>query len=770
MTKITTTERLPFPLAKPNPDTFVTQASEIGYNGKSLADEVETLQEVVGMTRTETRVVEESATTIVGALKSDGTVDSNITNRRTTDFIAVTDEKFEFTAITPNNITTYAACVLYDANKDVISVKNGSAAQPVNVIINKGDCKYFRFQSADTTPNVTVTKLVHITGDGLVEDVQQLQEDLEDTSEEVDTVKEVVGFSDIQTVVDEVVVETTQGAIYIDGTLDTSITTRHTTGYIEVVDEKYEFTAITPNSPSSYCACALYNANKELLSVKNGSAGQTIDITINKGDCSYFRFQSNSSSPTMEVTKRVPVGEGGMLTDIQQLQEDMVQAQENIEDLQKGNVSANDIISLKTGAIPISDNKFDVDSKLAGKLMSDSKVLSDNSSYDTYLLKGLEAGKTYKLYNNTTAYFDTKTLRVFSGSELIGRFVNMNNFTLPSGYDNIEGYFTATANDNMSKIMVVDSAITVTAYIPYSEQNTYYPEGAFDSIFTGVGRIGAAITSNIVCIGSSSTDNQGAANYAYPRFLQDMLTANGKPNTVYNFGISGTTTVNILGRSGVSPILVHTAFTIPASGGVVCEIDCEGEALNSTSIANWQRGINPCIINGVEGNMSNSNGSWLFTRTESGDAVDVKVGDMVLPYAKDYINTGIVIMQLGGNNAPPSTDEEIAQMIEYHDEVVRALNTQRYLIFGHHVQTTAAYELAMTKHFGYHYVNVRVEAINHGLEMSNITPTADDIAAIANNTLPPSLMKRDMKHFTNTSHHKFLAPLFYNRLRLMGYI
>ena len=36
MAEITTTERLPFPLAKPNPDTFATKTSEIGHNGEPL--------------------------------------------------------------------------------------------------------------------------------------------------------------------------------------------------------------------------------------------------------------------------------------------------------------------------------------------------------------------------------------------------------------------------------------------------------------------------------------------------------------------------------------------------------------------------------------------------------------------------------------------------------------------------------------------------------------------------------------------------------------
>ena len=40
MAEITTIERLPFPLAKPNPDTFVTQASEIGMGGKTVEQQI----------------------------------------------------------------------------------------------------------------------------------------------------------------------------------------------------------------------------------------------------------------------------------------------------------------------------------------------------------------------------------------------------------------------------------------------------------------------------------------------------------------------------------------------------------------------------------------------------------------------------------------------------------------------------------------------------------------------------------------------------------
>lgn len=46
MAEITTTERLPFPLAKPNADTFVTKTSEIGHNGQPLDEVLEGLDNI----------------------------------------------------------------------------------------------------------------------------------------------------------------------------------------------------------------------------------------------------------------------------------------------------------------------------------------------------------------------------------------------------------------------------------------------------------------------------------------------------------------------------------------------------------------------------------------------------------------------------------------------------------------------------------------------------------------------------------------------------
>ena len=51
MAEIINTERLPFPLAKPNEDTYVTKADQIGYGEGSAADAIDEVKEITDSQR-----------------------------------------------------------------------------------------------------------------------------------------------------------------------------------------------------------------------------------------------------------------------------------------------------------------------------------------------------------------------------------------------------------------------------------------------------------------------------------------------------------------------------------------------------------------------------------------------------------------------------------------------------------------------------------------------------------------------------------------------
>ena len=129
MAEITTTERLPFPLAKPNPDTFVTQTDQIGHKGGSLADVLEnggTTSEILSSLSifpTSTKALSKSLTG--KALRENGTS--------------------------------------YDNASAVIKIYSVSEGELLDVFFNKDFEGVYQFQTSDAVPSSNNTNIVGST-------------------------------------------------------------------------------------------------------------------------------------------------------------------------------------------------------------------------------------------------------------------------------------------------------------------------------------------------------------------------------------------------------------------------------------------------------------------------------------------------------------------------------------------------------------------------------------------------------------------------------
>jgi hypothetical protein len=77
-------------------------------------------------------------------------------------------------------------------------------------------------------------------------------------------------------------------------------------------------------------------------------------------------------------------------------------------------------------------------------------------------------------------------------------------------------------------------------------------------------------------------------------------------------------------------------------------------------------------------------------------------------------------------------------------------------------------EIAMQRHYGRHYINLREYLVNYGLTVAGITPTEEDNAAIALGNVPPSLLYTDGIH-GNASYYKILAELVNRKGVELGY-
>ena len=200
----------------------------------------------------------------------------------------------------------------------------------------------------------------------------------------------------------------------------------------------------------------------------------------------------------------------------------------------------------------------------------------------------------------------------------------------------------------------------------------------------------------IYCYGDSLTEGVGGyvmqpdnmnayMAYSYPAWLSQSL-------DVLNLGARGEDIHAIMARQGADPIVIDTAFTIPASKdtpvkiGELSRIFTYGEGTGFTSkdgnLVKVNKevespGLNPCVINGVEGIIYReltssvddaSTYDYYFRRLEDGVAVSVPVDTEVQTYAMRYYRNGYAVIWMGANGGYVSHQDFVAKvqaMVEY---------------------------------------------------------------------------------------------------------
>lgn len=212
---------------------------------------------------------------------------------------------------------------------------------------------------------------------------------------------------------------------------------------------------------------------------------------------------------------------------------------------------------------------------------------------------------------------------------------------------------------------------------------------------SGVGGGGGKPT--IYCWGDSLTEGVGAwimppdghnayMAYGYPEWV-------GKSYDVVNLGSRSEDLNTIMARQGADPIVFQTGFTIPASKDTPVKVGTVTQMYNISAGSGFttasgamvkpnkeveSAGINPCVINGVEGifyrqigNSALSNeGSYdyYFKRLENGDAVTVASGTQLETYAMRFYRNGVGIFWVGANGGWSGVMDyanKISAMIEY---------------------------------------------------------------------------------------------------------
>lgn len=208
------------------------------------------------------------------------------------------------------------------------------------------------------------------------------------------------------------------------------------------------------------------------------------------------------------------------------------------------------------------------------------------------------------------------------------------------------------------------------------------------------------------------------------------------------FGVGGETSLQIGGRIGSIPYLVNSDFTIPEDDTSV-EVSLKTAWSNSPISLSGTYGLNPCTINGIEGNLITSG----FIRSESGDSVEIKAGTPIIPYYFKELNKCVHVFFFGQNGG---WDSDPDTLVNQFKTAVRCVGTDKFIVVTPHINTSDELELLMQQTFGAHYFNLREWCVNYGLSESGIDATSADEEAIAAGSCPPSLLG-DSVHFVEAA-------------------
>lgn len=173
------------------------------------------------------------------------------------------------------------------------------------------------------------------------------------------------------------------------------------------------------------------------------------------------------------------------------------------------------------------------------------------------------------------------------------------------------------------------------------------------------------------------------------------------------------------------------------------------------------------IVAGVEGTLARSSGTYTFTRSIPGTAVPVAAATLVSTIAQRAFQGAVFLMPWGQNDG--TTDA--TTIIRRQRATVKRLRafTKRWLVIGLASGTNAS-RAAMDAQFGSRFLNIRTYlSSTAALTAAGITPTDEDLAAVAAGSLPPSfwVSPTDSIHMNAAAYRRYARGV-YEKLRSGG--
>lgn len=266
----------------------------------------------------------------------------------------------------------------------------------------------------------------------------------------------------------------------------------------------------------------------------------------------------------------------------------------------------------------------------------------------------------------------------------------------------------------------------------------------------------------------------GGAGVTYPLILEEKLRSERIYIPVANMGVGGENTITIAGRAGAIPFRTN-AFTIPpeAEPTKISFQEEEGKEVRIADPKQGDAGLNPCVIQGIEGNLSAErleNGELVhyFMRKEAGNSVEVSEGTKIETWAQTAFKDYIFVVFMGENGGFSSPKELVEQQ-----KAILSLQEKekgKYIVIGISSgsrEERKELETVMEEAFGEHYINIREYLSTQGVYDAGIEPSNEDLEKMKKGIIPSCLLT-DHVHF-NAKGYRLIGNLLYERMEKLGY-
>ena len=276
----------------------------------------------------------------------------------------------------------------------------------------------------------------------------------------------------------------------------------------------------------------------------------------------------------------------------------------------------------------------------------------------------------------------------------------------------------------------------------------------------------------IVCWGDSLTEGYNATN-SYP---EEIAKLSGLE--VINYGIAAESAEQIACRQGAIQTYVEP-MVIPADTTPVAFDTLTGDG-NPSDMAYYATKPLGITIGGVEGTMiyNKDDSTYYFTRNEAGEEVEItELTQVATEGMINRTNNDIQVIFIGSNNKPNLNS--IHDIISLQKKMIEYSDTDKYIIVGYTakplIPELVAINDLLEETYGDKFLDASEYFTTKALEDAGIEPTEEDLANIAQNQIPSSLLafwhngQPDDLH-GNEIFNELLGKLIYEKIVELGYI